>query len=68
MSESQEELLSRIKAEAIEARKHVCKKCGHPGSKHAFDIYRVIAGPNPCKLSCLDCMDKNTNKEKDTVN
>ncbi len=61
MSESQEELLSRIKAEVVEARQHVCKKCGHPGSKHAFDIYRVIAGPNPCKLSCVDCME-NTQK------
>ena len=57
MSESQEELLSRIKAEAVEARQHECEKCHHPGGEHAFDIYPVKPGPNPCQMSCKTCME-----------
>ena len=64
MSESQSELLSRIKAEAVEARQHDCEHCGHPGSKHAFDIYSMRDGPNPCQVSCMICFDNETERLK----
>lgn len=57
MSESQEDKLSRLVAEVVEARQHTCSKCGHPGSRHAFDIV-MTDNPNPCEQSCLDCMGK----------
>lgn len=57
MSESQEQLLSRIVAEAVEARQHPCNKCGHDGGKHAFDVFPAKPGPNPCYMSCKTCME-----------
>lgn len=55
MSESQLEILQRIKAEAIEARQHPCGRCGHAGSEHVFDF---VSGniENPCLASCMICM------------
>jgi len=55
MSETTKEKISRIVAEAVEARQHPCERCGHHGSRHAFDFV-VTDNPNPCLLSCLDCM------------
>ena len=64
MSESQEELLSRIKAEAVEARQHPCERCRHAGGEHAFDIFPVKPGPNPCQMSCKICFDNETERLK----
>ena len=65
MSESQEELLSRLKAEAVEARQHVCNKCGHDGSKHAFDVFPMNPSNTcPCAFSCKECFDIQTKELK----
>ena len=62
MSESQKDKLSRFVAEAVEARQHPCGRCGHPGSKHAFDVYPILQNePNfPCAFSCIVCGDLQT--------
>ena len=58
MSESQEEKLSRMVAEVVEARQHPCDKCGHDGGKHAFDVYPIRENSkHPCALSCTVCFD-----------
>ncbi len=54
MSESQKDKISRLVAEAVEARQHPCQKCGHEGSKHVFDF--VATEGDPCMRSCLVCM------------
>ena len=56
MSESQEDMLSRLVAEATERRQHVCERCGHHGSKHVYDVV-CTDNSNPCLVSCLDCME-----------
>lgn len=61
MSESQKDKLHRLVAEAVEARQHPCDKCGHDGSKHAFDIYPVEENSEfPCAISCIVCFDLQT--------
>lgn len=61
MTETQLEILQRIKAEAIEARQHPCNTCGHAGSKHAFDIFRKTNSKTcPCAISCMECFDIQT--------
>lgn len=61
MSESQEEHLSRLVAEVVEARQHTCDKCGHDGNKHAFDIYPIQENTKfPCVNSCTVCFDEQT--------
>jgi len=57
MSESQKDKLTRLVAEAVEARQHQCERCGHAGSRHAFDFV-ATDDPNPCKFSCMDCMEE----------
>lgn len=57
MSESTKDKIHRIVAEAVEARQHPCERCGHHGSRHVFDIV-ATNNPNPCLLSCLDCMEQ----------
>lgn len=58
MSESQLEILQRIKAEAMEARKHNCEKCGHEPGTHAFDVYPMNDSSTcPCAYSCTVCFD-----------
>jgi len=47
-------MLSRMVAEAVEARQHVCERCGHAGSEHVFDF--VSGNGDPCKKSCMICM------------
>lgn len=64
MSESQDQLLTRMVAEAVEARKHTCEKCGHDGGEHAFDIFPIRKGDNPCRMSCRICMDNETERLK----
>ena len=54
MSESQDDKMSRLVAEVVEARQHPCQRCGHAGSKHIFDI--VTGEGNPCMKSCMVCM------------
>lgn len=54
MSESTQDKISRLVAEAVEARKHDCEQCGHPGSEHVFDF--VATNGDPCKISCMICM------------
>ena len=59
MSESQEEKIHRLVAEAVEARQHPCADCGHAGSKHAFDVYPVNHNSKfPCAVSCSECFDE----------
>lgn len=61
MIESQEEILQRIKAEAVEARQHPCKTCGHAGSKHAFDVFPMTnSNTYPCANSCTECFEIQT--------
>lgn len=60
MSESQQEIMNRVLAEAVEARQHDCATCGHPGGKHAFDVYPVQNSNFPCALSCTVCFDEQT--------
>ncbi len=55
MSESGKEKISRLVAEAVEARQHQCERCGHKGSDHVFDFV-VTDDPNPCMKSCMVCM------------
>jgi hypothetical protein len=57
MSESTKEKLDRFVAELVERRQHACEICGHPGSKHAFDVV-LSDNPNPCQMSCLICMNE----------
>lgn len=54
MSESTKDKISRIVAEAVEARQHPCERCGHAGKEHVFDI--VMGDGDPCKASCMICM------------
>ena len=61
MGESQKDMLSRLVAETVERRQHPCERCGHPGSKHAFDFVLGDA-PNPCLVSCMTCMEENNEK------
>ncbi len=70
MSESQKDKLDRFVAEAVEARQHPCEKCGHDGTKHAFDVYPVQENSNfPCTSSCIVCFDAQTKKlEKENNN
>lgn len=55
MSESSKEKISRLVAEAVEARQHPCGRCGHAGNKHVFDFVATTDG-DPCKKSCMVCM------------
>lgn len=54
MSESTKDKISRLVAEAVEARQHPCENCGHKGSDHVFDF--VMGEGNPCLKSCMVCM------------
>lgn len=50
--------------EVMEARKHDCSRCGHPNSKHAFDIYPITNPNKPCEMSCTICFDEETERLK----
>jgi len=55
LSESNQDKIHRLVAKAVEARQHVCQRCGHDGRSHVFDFVST-ENPNPCLVSCLDCM------------
>lgn len=63
MPETQREMLDRMVAEAVEARQHDCQRCGHAGSKHAFDIFPIDENsPESCWKSCMECFDIQTQR------
>lgn len=65
MSHDQQGLIDSLVKQAVEARKHDCKHCGHAGSKHAFDYYPLDPNsPEPCWKSCLVCFDNQTERLK----